>query len=159
MMEVFPIGYVRRDQEGGTWLEIDEAWRPALRGLDGYSHLNLIFWFDGSDNPKDRSKTEAHQPYYAAPESNGTFATRSPRRPNPIGLTVAEIRSVDPEAGRVDVGPVDARDGTPILDIKPYIGHLDRVEVSREPDWCADWPKSFEADQVYDWSQVKKNFS
>lgn len=156
-MQLTPIGTVRKEDEA-TWFEIEKAYRPAMRGLEEYSHLFLIFWFNGSDNPKDRSKVEAHQPYYDAPESIGTFASRSPRRPNPIGLTVAKILRVDREAGRIEVENVDARDQTPILDLKPYIPYLDRVEESRGPDWCAHWPDSFEKDQVYDWSRDKKYF-
>ncbi|MDZ7739067.1 MAG: TrmO family methyltransferase [Bacteroidales bacterium] len=70
----------------------------------------------------------------------GVFASRAPMRPNPIGLTTAKIVRVDHDEGWVQVADVDAFDGTPILDMKGYLPHCDRVRNVRVPAWAAYWP-------------------
>ncbi|MNN86993.1 putative tRNA (adenine(37)-N6)-methyltransferase [compost metagenome] len=67
------------------------------------------------------------------------FATRSPVRPNPLGLTVARILSVDLDQGIVEVSGLDAYPGTPVLDIKAYFPSTDRVRQVRVPEWATSW--------------------
>ena len=74
----------------------------------------------------------------------GIFATRSPIRPNPIALTAVEKLHIDYEKGVVQIAYIDANDGSPVLDIKPYTPSLDRIEAPEVPAWCAHWPKSLE---------------
>lgn len=89
-----------------------------------------------------------------SPEMLGTFATRSPERPNPIALTCANITYIEAENGVIGLAYIDAEHGTPILDIKPYTPSLDRVENPSMPQWCASWPKNVETSGDYDWSKV-----
>lgn len=93
---------------------------------------------------KTRSKLTEKSPYKDSPDILGTFATRSPERPNPIALTCAFITYLDFEKGIIGLAFIDAEDGTPVIDIKPYTPSLDRVENPIVPDWCAGWPKNVE---------------
>ena len=81
----------------------------------------------------------------------GIFATRSPLRPNPLALTVIELAAVDADVGLVETPYLDAADGTPVLDLKPYTPSIDRIEHPIVPAWCAHWPESAEASADFDW--------
>ena len=69
------------------------------------------------------------------------FACRAEYRPNPIGVTVCPVIDVDEASGTVTVADIDAFDGTPIVDLKPYIGVTDRVRDVTTPPWFEDWPE------------------
>ncbi|MGD2104452.1 MAG: TrmO family methyltransferase [Anaerolineae bacterium] len=69
------------------------------------------------------------------------FASRAPARPNPIGLTTARIIRVDQDQGQIEIADIDAFYGTPILDLKGYLPHCDRVRHVRVPDWASLWPQ------------------
>ncbi len=127
-----PIGAVRREN-GGVTIEIHEAFQEALLGLEGFSHLILLYWMDGKDNHRDRHTYRVHPRANPANPLRGVFATRSPARPNPIGLDVAGILAVDGLSIRVD--KTDAFDGTPVLDIKPYIPGSDAPAGATVPEW------------------------
>ena len=86
---VHPIGKVRTSEEG-TLIELEKEYIPALQGLEGFSHMNILWWFSCCDNEASRSVLTAGQPYKKGPAVMGTFATRSPERPNPIALTPPE---------------------------------------------------------------------
>lgn len=147
---VVPIGKTAVS-ERGMFIELEPKYIPALKALDGFSHLNIIWWFSDFDNEETRSILETPQPYKQAPEIMGMFATRSPIRPNPLALTTAEVIDIDYEKGIVQVVYIDAHDGTPVLDIKPYTPSLDRVESPLVPKWCDHWPKSLERSADFDW--------
>ena len=83
---VNPIGTICNN-DNGAWIEILPEYRPALQALDGFSHINVIWWFSECDNEAARAILEAEQPYKNAPGIMGIFATRSPARPNPLALT------------------------------------------------------------------------
>jgi tRNA-Thr(GGU) m(6)t(6)A37 methyltransferase TsaA len=97
-------------------LEIEPALDAGLADIDGFSHLYVIWVFDRVD----AVELTARPPSDDRP--HGVFATRSPRRPNPIGLTVVEL--LGREGCRLRVAGVDMLDGTPILDIKPYLSNV-----------------------------------
>lgn len=148
--KVNPIGKVNIS-ERGMFIELESKYIPALQGLDGFSHLNVIWWFSKFDNEEARSVLKTPQPYKKAPEVMGIFATRSPVRPNPIALTTVQVIAVDYEMGTIEIAYIDADDGTPILDIKPYTPSLDRVETPGVPEWCNHWPASLEQSGSFDW--------
>ena len=151
-----PIGRVVVN-EGGFALQVDEAYRPALIELEGFSHITVLWWAHLLDDPMFREMTIAERAYRDAPVKIGVFATRSPVRPNPIGVTPVAVISVDIESGIVQVPYVDAEDGTPILDIKPYHPSVDRIRDVRTPDWCATWPQWYEDSATFDWGAVFEN--
>lgn len=148
--EVNPIGVITNNEEG-AFIRLEQRFIPALRALDGFSHINVLWWFSDFDSEEFRSVLDAEQPYKGAPELMGIFATRSPIRPNPIALTPAEIIHIDHENGVIQVAYLDANDDTPVLDIKPYTPSFDRIESPEVPAWCAHWPKSMEESGEFAW--------
>ncbi len=109
-------------------LEIRPEFEPGLQDIEGFSHLYVIWAFD---------RSEGFSLVGAPPTDNrphGVFATRSPRRPNPIGLTVVELLSHDGRSLRVR--GLDMLEGTPILDIKPYLSSVPQEQLRR--GWLAE---------------------
>lgn len=151
--QVKPIGRVRNNNNG-AWIELEPEYIPGLEALEGFSHINVVWWFSGCDNPSARAMLQSAQPYKNAPAVMGVFATRSPARPNPIALTASEVIGIDERKGIIRVAFIDAEDNTPVLDIKPYTPSLDRVEAPGVPAWCSEWPGSTEASGCFDWEDV-----
>jgi len=110
-------------------LEIFEPWVPAIKGVDFYTNLEVIYWLHLSrrdlvlQSPKNNGNTR------------GAFSLRSPVRPNPIALAVVELRKV--EGNTLHVVGVDCLDNTPLLDIKPYFASTDSIPDARV-GWHAD---------------------
>jgi tRNA (adenine37-N6)-methyltransferase len=109
-------------------LELRPELEPGLDDIEGFSHLFVIWLFDRVDG----YDLVAMPPTDDRP--HGVFATRSPRRPNPIGLTVVEL--LGREGPRLRVRGIDMLDGTPILDIKPYLSSVPVENIRR--GWLAD---------------------
>lgn len=151
--QVHPIGTIKNNEEGACII-LEPKYIPALQGLDGFSHLNVFWWFSDFDTEEARAVLQTPQPYKNAPDIMGIFATRSPIRPNPLALTTSEIINIDCEKGIIQIAYTDANDGTPVLDLKPYTPSMDRVESPGVPDWCSKWPKNTETSGDFDWSDV-----
>lgn len=120
--------------------------RPeALRGLSGFSHLWLVFVFHGHGAARG---TTVRPPRLGGRERLGTFATRSSYRPNPIGLSAVRLLEVNATEGRLELEGADLLDGTPILDIKPYLPYADAHPDARAgfaPEAPQPWPVAFTA--------------
>ena len=145
MFRFEPIGYVhspykstqevpkglgaRHDAEGS--LEILPQFEPGLTDIEGFSHLIVLWVFDRLSR-SDRLELIGTPPSDNRP--HGVFATRSPRRPNPIGFTVVEL--VDRDGRSLVVRGVDMLDGTPILDLKPYLSSIPEDNLRR--GWLAE---------------------
>ena len=135
--QVKPIGVVRNGiaEKDTIWEEVeseivlDDEYAESLTGLDEFSRVIVTWWLHESRG----YQRGVFRPrgWDEFPEV-GTFATRSPRRPNPIGITVVKLLGID--GPRVRVLGLDAIDGTPVLDVKPYIHYGDRVEDTRVPE-------------------------
>ena len=149
-LQVKRIGKISISEEG-MFIKLEPEYIAGLQALEGFSHIQVIWWFSDFDNKQARAALEAPQPYKKAPQVMGVFATRSPVRPNPIALTAAQIIGVNYEKGVVQIAYIDANNGTPVLDIKPYTPSLDRIETPGVPDWCSHWPKSLEESGGFDW--------
>ncbi len=104
-------------------VEVFEEYRAGLKDLDGFSHIILLFYFDRS------SGFNLHVVPFMDSELRGLFATRAPKRPNQIGLSVVQLDRV--ENGVLYIQNVDILDGTPLLDIKPYVPEFDSPKVIR----------------------------
>ncbi len=98
----------------------------ALRGLDGFSHLWLLWIFSENLQPEKRNKLTVRPPRLGGNVRFGVFATRSPFRPNPIGLSCVKIENI--KDGKIEVSGADLLNGTPIIDIKPYLPYADKKE-------------------------------
>jgi tRNA-Thr(GGU) m(6)t(6)A37 methyltransferase TsaA len=146
------IGKISVNKEG-MFIKLEQKYVPALQALNGFSHLNVIWWFSDFDTEEARNILETPKPYKKAPEVMGIFATRSPVRPNPIALTAVEIINIDYENGTIQIADIDANDNSPVLDIKPYTPGADRVESPDVPEWCCHWPMSLEESENFDWDK------
>ena len=147
------IGVFRADEEGFR-IVLGREYAPALAGLEGFGHLQVLWWFSAFDDEASRGTMEMQAPYRDGPKTMGVFATRSPLRPNPLALSCVEVTYIDAERAVIGIAYTDANDGSPILDIKPYTPSLDRVEAPRTPVWCAGWPQSVETGGDFDWAAV-----
>jgi len=130
-----PIGIIRSPHQEGTATpiqpifaggrrgraEIDPAYAEGLSDLEGFSHIYLIYHFHQVNGwqPLVTPFLDHHQ--------HGLFATRAPKRPNPIGLSI--VRLLDIREGVLDIENVDILNGTPLLDLKPYVPDFDQFEV------------------------------
>ena len=112
------------DLEGEIRLEGRFSREEALRGLEGFSHLWLIWGFSANRETASESLL-VRPPRLGGNRSVGVFASRSPYRPNPLGLSSVRILSIDATRGIIRVAGADLMDGTPIFDIKPYIPYTD----------------------------------
>jgi tRNA (adenine37-N6)-methyltransferase len=112
---------IRQAREAGrpATLRIDPPWRPGLEGLEPGQAVVVLLWMH-----RARRDLILQAPRHRDTPA-GVFALRSPVRPNPIGLAVVAILEIDREAGRIVVDALDCADGTPILDIKPWIESVD----------------------------------
>lgn len=144
MIQLKPIGIVHnavtdrhrdtRWQEIESEIAIDAEWRDALDGLGEFSHIWVITYFD---------RMPAPDALYVHPTRDtrlplvGIFATRSPKRPNPIGICAVELLHVSGHVLRVR--GLDALDGTPVLDIKPYLARRDAIENTRVGKWLKEY--------------------
>jgi tRNA-Thr(GGU) m(6)t(6)A37 methyltransferase TsaA len=145
-----PIGIIHAAKKG-FYLEVYKQYLKALQGLTGFSHLNVFWWADKADTGEYRKTIQCAKPYQKAPAKLGIFATRSEFRPNPLALTAVFILSVDYEKGLIYVPYIDAEEGTPLIDIKPYHKSVDRIKNVLVPDWCAHWPEWYEDSAAFDW--------
>ncbi len=100
-----------------------EDYEPALLDVERCSHLIVLYWQDRAN----RSILQTRTPW--GPEVHGVFATRSPNRPNPVGLCVVKL--VEREGRFLKVRGMDALDGSPLIDIKPYSPQIDSVQDAR----------------------------
>jgi tRNA-Thr(GGU) m(6)t(6)A37 methyltransferase TsaA len=116
----------RHDAEGT--LEIRPDLEAGLTDIEGFSHLYVVWVFDRSEGYDLLSTPPTDD------RPHGVFATRAPRRPNPLGLTV--VRLLRHEGPRLHVRGLDMLDGTPILDIKPYLSSVPAEELRR--GWLAE---------------------
>ena len=148
MFSVYPIGFVRKENKK-EYLEILPEFCLGLYRLDTISHAFVLWWIHESDTSEARNVRKTIPRVinsFFPPQEMGTFATRSPRRPNPLGLTLVKIIKVTEH--QVFVDHIDAFDGTPVLDIKPYLPNGDRVDEGVFlPQWFQHLLNSRPADQ------------
>ncbi|MGD2207680.1 MAG: TrmO family methyltransferase [Anaerolineae bacterium] len=143
------IGSVRI-REGGFCIQVDPRYIPALTHLQGFSHLQIVWWAHLTDSPQDRDTLIAEKLFKKGPDQLGIFATRAPARPNPIMISTIKVTEVDFEKGVIQTHFIDADDGTPVLDIKPYFP-MERVKAPRVPAWCRHWPAWQEETTTFNW--------
>lgn len=115
-----------RETDSVCSIVLDPRWREGLSGLESVSHIVVLYWMD-----RARRDLVLQAPHHYD-ERRGTFALRSPVRPNPIAVSVARLLSVD--GNTLSVVGLDCLDGTPLLDLKPYFASTDSV-----PDASVGW--------------------
>ncbi len=118
-------------EETEAEIEVDAAWAKALDGIEGFSHIWVVWWPDRVSGPPNslhvRPERREEMPWV------GLFATRSPQRPNPIAITAVQL--LRREGTRLWVRGLDACVHTPILDIKPYLRRGDLFPEATVPEW------------------------
>jgi tRNA-Thr(GGU) m(6)t(6)A37 methyltransferase TsaA len=138
-----PIGTVRSPVAEPTdagWGEVESRiallpeFRAGLRGLGDFSHVLVVAWLHQADFDPARHLVRRPRGLPDMPEL-GIFAQRAKDRPNPLGITVVRLLGVD--ATGVAVRGLDAIDGTPILDLKPYFPDFDSAPRATVPEWVA----------------------
>ncbi|MBD3192333.1 MAG: tRNA (N6-threonylcarbamoyladenosine(37)-N6)-methyltransferase TrmO [Candidatus Heimdallarchaeota archaeon] len=132
--QIVPIGIVKKTEEA-TWIEIYEEYKEGLLNLEGFSHLVTLWWIHKRDNQKDRAILQVHPRVKGSQKDtplSGVFTTRSPVRPNPIGLTIVKILSINKR--KIFIDYTDAIDGSPIIDLKPYIPNSDCILNTSVPE-------------------------
>ena len=143
MIEFTPVGFVRcaaKDRAGlpmegvSASLEILPEYRAALHGVSACSHIWVLCYFDRADRSVLRARPRKIS---SSLRERGVFAIRSPDRPNPIGLSCVRVLSV--KGLKIKLAGIDALDGTPVLDIKPYSTGIDSVPCAAKPDFSAKY--------------------
>lgn len=143
-MQFIPIGVIRSPfaEARGTPIqpsaaegvrgevEIFPDFLAGLKDLDGFERIWLVYWFDRAVQPPSLIVRP-----YLDPTDHGVFATRAPARPNPIGISA--VRLLEVRGNRLSVCDLDVLDGTPLLDVKPYVPQFDCFPTSRS-GWVAD---------------------
>ena len=135
--EVRFIGKVKSAGETSTILIYPE-FCPGLLGVGGFSHLFVLYWMHMRDDEGHRGTLRVTPPRHEGASLTGVFACRSPSRPNPIGLTVVELVGVDGCSLRVR--GLDALEGSPVVDLKPYSPRGDSIPDARSPVWSERGP-------------------
>jgi len=138
-VELKSIGFVKtkagreevRDRKSISEIILRGDLSEATDGIEDFSHLFVIFWMH-EITEEERKTTKVHPRGRMDMPLLGVFATRTPHRPNPIGLTLVELLKV--EGNVITVRGLDAFNGTPVLDIKPF-DYWDTTEEARVPEW------------------------
>jgi tRNA-Thr(GGU) m(6)t(6)A37 methyltransferase TsaA len=140
--ELRPIGRVVKKEGEPVSLVIKKDYWDATLRIEEFSHLHVIWWAEGLDNPENRSHLKDVPPIEGA-EISGGFASRSPARPNLLCLAIVKLEKVDTASRTLIVDQISANDETPILDIKPYMPSSDRVDSARVPEWFRNLEKRY----------------
>jgi len=129
---ITPIGFTH-SKDKITEIKFLARYAEAIQGLEKYSHILLIVWFHARDTESARKMVKVHPGRNRKNPLTGIFATRSPVRPNPVGIFTSEILSI--ENDKISVSRIDVFDETPVIDIKPYIPSIDFAPSAKMPDW------------------------
>lgn len=140
-INIVPIGMVKNsvtEPPENDWetvvseIVIDKEYEQALDRLEGFSHIIVLYWMSHITSAR-RSTLQVRPKRRKDLPLVGVFATRSPARPNPIGVTTAKV--LEHHGNILKVAGLDALDGTPVLDIKPYIPGYDSPAEATTPAW------------------------
>ncbi len=110
----------------------------GLEGLNNFSHITVLYWFHLRNSEEERRTLRVVPRRHLGAPQVGVFASRSPSRPNPVGLCVVELVKI--QDCTLVVRGLDALDGSPIIDIKPYIPRADSISDARVPEWTFHGP-------------------
>ena len=131
---VYPIGKVCK-RGPTTAIEVESRHRDGLMGLGDFSHVWVFYWLDQNDIPEKRGVLRVHPRGDECNPLTGVFATRAPVRPNPIGLALCKLHSIN--GTTIEIDDIDAFDGTPVLDLKPYLPGSAPTSGVRSPQWVS----------------------
>lgn len=136
--------------EGEYSLVLSEEFIPGLQHIEGFSHLVVVWWAHLTDEPEIRKRIIARNLFRHAPAEVGVFASRTPERPNPVMISIVKAEHIDHEKGIITIPFIDAENGTPLLDIKPYFP-VERIRECKTPEAYAHWPRWAEDADAFNW--------
>ena len=131
--ELRSIGVVERAEEQEARIRIFQEYCAGLKGIEEYSHLIILYWFHLRDSEKERQTLLVFPRRHEVNVEKGVFACRSTSRPNPIALCVVQLLKA--ENCVLTVKGLDALEGSPIVDIKPYLPRADSIPNAEAPPW------------------------
>lgn len=131
------IGHIQKPMNDTIFINIKAPFWKGAYQLDRFSHIIVLWWITECDTPGHRMNLQDYPPQNGA-ELSGVFASRSPARPTPIGLSIVAIENIDEATHRIYIDQIDAFDGTPVIDIKPYMPFSDKVDRAKVPPWFRD---------------------
>jgi len=134
------IGVVESAGETEAEVQIFQEFCDGLKGIKDFSHIIILYWLHLRDREEERRTLQVFPRRHAVDIKVGVFACRSPTRPNPIGLCVVELLKV--ERCTLTVKGLDALEGSPVIDIKPYIPRADSIPDARVPEWTWRGPRT-----------------
>lgn len=137
--KIVPVGFVRKTGQK-TQIEVQKAFEAALLGLDGFSHIYVLYWLHENDTPEKRDTLQVHPRGNPRNPLTGVFATHSPARPNLVALSVCRIVAI--RENLIEIEGIDAHDRTPVIDIKSYNPKNDPKPPFRIPEWARAGNKS-----------------
>lgn len=117
-----------REQGTGAWIDLDPRYAPGVQGLKVGQQMVLIYWMDHA-----RRDLIIQNPRHAD-GVRGTFSLRSPLRPNPLALSNVKITAINMTTGRIDIDAIDCFDGTPLVDMKPWVPTIDMPSETAAAD-------------------------
>ena len=129
---IYSVGIIH-NQEEDVWIEIYPPYKDAMEGLNQFSHIHVLYWLHQNDTPERRKTLKVHPRKNPANPLTGVFATHSPRRPNPIALSVCQIMALTDNG--IHIEEIDAFDGSPVIDIKAFFSSEPNGASIRIPDW------------------------
>jgi tRNA (adenine37-N6)-methyltransferase len=127
-----PIGTVRK-AGAAVWIDIEPRLRDGLLGIEHFSHIEVYYWFHENDTLELRGTLQVHPRKNPANPLTGVFATRSPMRPNLLAHTLCRLIAV--QETRLVLEDFDARDGSPVIDIKGHFPPDIPADQLRVPEW------------------------
>jgi tRNA-Thr(GGU) m(6)t(6)A37 methyltransferase TsaA len=134
------VGVVERASKRKSVVRIFPEYCAGLKGLEGFSHVIILYWMHELDTEKYRQTLLVFPRRHTVSIETGVFSCRSPDRPNPIGLCVAEL--LDIRGCSLMVRRLDALEASPVIDIKPYVPRVDSVPDARTPEWTENGPST-----------------
>jgi tRNA (adenine37-N6)-methyltransferase len=143
------IGSVRI-KENQYSIQLLKEYISGLKHIKGFSHLQILWWAHLTDSPEARVKITVPNLFKKAPSEVGVFASRTPERPNPLMISTVKVNNINSENGIIKVPFIDAENGTPVIDIKPYFP-MERIKYCTTPAWFAHWPKWAEDAGRFNW--------
>ncbi len=132
------IGIIEKTSKQQSQIRINEKFIPGLKGIETFSHLIVLYWFHQRNNEEHRSTLLVTPRRHKGAPEMGVFGTRSPSRPNPIGLCIVELIKV--QNCILKVRGLDADQGSPVVDIKPYLPRADSIPAAKAPEWTKHGP-------------------
>jgi tRNA-Thr(GGU) m(6)t(6)A37 methyltransferase TsaA len=134
------IGIVDEVDSLYSKIKIFPEYCKGLEKLEDYSHIIVLYWFHKKDDEEHRNVLQVIPKRHFITAHVGVFASRSPSRPNPIGLCVVKLLNI--EDCILEVEELDALEGSPVIDIKPYLPRADSISEANVPEWAKHGSKT-----------------